>query len=89
MSTDEEASAAIKGVNNMRMPGSNVLLRARLAFKTVRRDGGDMDDPDFLDPDSHDDLDFRQRWWLAPNFKYQILESHNSLECQIYIGWPC
>jgi hypothetical protein len=55
MSTEEEALAAIKGVNNLRLQGSNVLLRARLAFKTIRRDGHpDGDDGEFVDPESHD-----------------------------------
>ncbi|CAG0916909.1 unnamed protein product [Notodromas monacha] len=60
MSTEEEALAAIKGVNNMRLPGSSVLLRARLAFKTIRRDGHpDGDDNDLMEPESTDEVDYR------------------------------
>ncbi|CAG0914150.1 unnamed protein product [Notodromas monacha] len=36
MATPEEAAAAIKGVNNLSLPGSTMPLRARYAFKTQR-----------------------------------------------------
>ncbi len=44
MSNEEEASAAVKAVNTIRLPGTHGLLRARLAYKTNRRDGPPEED---------------------------------------------